>query len=385
VVPAGAARGEAPEVRVSRVPEAGLQPLAAVGSDGTLHLIYFKGDARAGDLLYVRREKGAADFGAPVRVNSESGSAAALGTIRGGQMALGKDDRIHVVWNGSGRKADGTTDHEHCPVMYSRWDAAKKAFEPARNLMTCTMLLDGGCTVAADREGRVTAAWHAVSATSKERTEAERRVYVAVSEDEGKTFGVEAPVAGDAGVCACCGMTALAEACGRVDVLFRGAASGSERGMVLLRGECAGEGQGASFTRTALQEWRIQACPMSSAGIATQASSFGAIDPRLAWETEGQVWLATLSSIEGKVSTPVAPPGEGGKRKHPRVAVNRKGETLMVWTEGTGWSKGGAVAWQVFDARNKPIDGASGRRDGVPVWSFGAAVALPDGGFEVLY
>ncbi|MBL6764105.1 MAG: hypothetical protein ISQ14_04050, partial [Verrucomicrobiae bacterium] len=41
-------------VSVQRVPEEGLQPRVAVGRDGTVHLIYFKGDARAGDVFYCR-------------------------------------------------------------------------------------------------------------------------------------------------------------------------------------------------------------------------------------------------------------------------------------------------------------------------------------------
>ena len=74
-----------PEVRLTRVPEAGLQPLVAAGADGVVHLVYYKGDPKAGDLFYVRREKGGSEFGVPVRVNSSPGSAATIGTIRGGR------------------------------------------------------------------------------------------------------------------------------------------------------------------------------------------------------------------------------------------------------------------------------------------------------------
>jgi hypothetical protein len=57
---------------------------------------------------------------------------------------------------------------------------------------------------------------------------------------------------------------------------------------------------------------------------------------------------------------------------------------LLVWTEGTGWQRGGALAWQLFDKSGKPLD-EKGRQDGVPVWSFGAAYAKEDGSFVVLY
>jgi hypothetical protein len=56
----------------------------------------------------------------------------------------------------------------------------------------------------------------------------------------------------------------------------------------------------------------------------------------------------------------------------------------LDWTEGTGWNKGGALAWQVFDKDGKPT-AERGRTDGVPVWSMAAVFARPDGGFTVLY
>ena len=71
-------------------------------------------------------------------------------------------------------------------------------------------------------------------------------------------------------------------------------------------------------------------------------------------------------------------------RKHPAVAVNSKGETLLVWTEGMGWNKGGSVAWQVFDKAGQPT-AEHGRSTGVPVWSLVAAFTRPDGRFVIVY
>jgi hypothetical protein len=67
------------------------------------------------------------------------------------------------------------------------------------------------------------------------------------------------------------------------------------------------------------------------------------------------------------------------------VVANSAGQVLLVWTEGTGWQKGGDVAWQVFDELGNPIAGGAGRAAGVPVWSFAAAYATPDGGFTIMY
>ena len=45
----------------------------------------------------------------------------------------------------------------------------------------------------------------------------------------------------------------------------------------------------------------------------------------------------------------IAPEGKAGARKHPVLAVDANGQTLLAWTEGTGWQKGGSLAWQLFD------------------------------------
>src|SRR5437763_1771887 len=76
-------------------------------------------------------------------------------------------------------------------------------------------------------------------------------------------------------------------------------------------------------------------------------------------------------------------PGEGKGRKHPRLAIAANGETLMTWTEGTGWARGGSLAWQVFDARGTPVGGKH-LESGLPAWSFGTAVPTRTG-FLIVY
>src|SRR5258706_9081265 len=90
-----------PVVTLVRVPGNGIQPEAVVDRLGVLHVLYFAGEARAGNLFYVRSSDFGVTFSPPIRVNSQAGSAIATGTIRGGQLAAGRDGRIHVAWNGS--------------------------------------------------------------------------------------------------------------------------------------------------------------------------------------------------------------------------------------------------------------------------------------------
>ena len=90
------------DVRVLRVPDGGIQPSVLVEPNGAWDILYYGGDPKNGDLFLVRSADHGKTFSPPLRVNSQAGSALALGTIRGGQMALGANGRLHVAWNGSG-------------------------------------------------------------------------------------------------------------------------------------------------------------------------------------------------------------------------------------------------------------------------------------------
>ena len=143
-----------PVISLIRIPYGGIQPQAVVGN-GTVHLLYFSGNPQAGDLFYVKSPDYGATWSAPLRVNSEPNTAIAIGTIRGGQMAIGRNGRIHVAWNGSSvLQSKGPRNPESGqtgpPMLYSRLGDSHQTFEPERSLMTRTFGLDGGGSLAAE-------------------------------------------------------------------------------------------------------------------------------------------------------------------------------------------------------------------------------------------
>jgi hypothetical protein len=359
------AAGCAQAVTLIRTPDGGIQPQVVIGDNGVRHLIYFKGEASGGDIYYVR------DGGKAIRVNSQPGSAIATGTIRGAQIALGRNGRVHVAWNGS-RTAEPKAPDGSSPMLYSRLNDAGTAFEPQRNLLHATGALDGGGTIAADSTGNVWVAWHG---RGTEKGEEHRRVYITRSRDDGKTFESDVPAwAEPTGACACCGMRAFSSGSGMLFMLYRAATEGIDRDMVLLASRDAGR----TFRGARIDKWKLNACPMSSEAAAV---SGGRIE--VAWQTEKQVYFATVDSATGAAGPRIAPPGEGS-RKFPSLAVNAQGETLLAWAEGTGWQRGGALAWQIFDRSGKPA-AAHGEAPGLPVWSFPAAFVAADGNFMIMY
>jgi hypothetical protein len=143
---------------------------------------------------------------------------------------------------------------------------------------------------------------------------------------------------------------------------------------------------GRTFKVALLHPWKIGQCAMSTAAFS------GAPQGELlaAWETQQQIYFSTLpdsAASHGAAAavTATGVPGPGGTRKHPAVAANDKGEFIVAWTEGTGWEKGGAVAWQVFDPAGHPIPRQSGRAEGLPTWSAPAAFPTPDGRFKIAF
>jgi hypothetical protein len=361
---------EIPQVGLLRTPQDGFQPQTVLDRDGALHMIYFKGDASAGDIEYVRRAADGKDFSQPIRVNSEPESAVAIGTVRGPQIAIGRNGRVYVIWFGSRAHASPP---DTIPVFFSRMNNSDRAFEPQRNLMQYATGGDGGISIAADARGAVYAVWHALGA---EPGEGHRRVYLARSTDDGKTFAREVAISPPAlGACGCCGMRAFADERGTLFILYRAAAENVHRDMTLL----ISTDHGVTFHDTTVGPWELNACPMSTAYL-----SEGGERVRAAWESAGQVYFDSVEPVSLKVTAPIAAPGESNNRKHPAVAANVNGQVLMVWTEGTGWSRGGSLAWQLFDNAGNPIS-AEGHAPGVPVWGLPSVFADRKGNFTIIY
>jgi hypothetical protein len=355
----------APDVEILKTPDGGLQPQSAVDRHGVIHLVYLYGDPAAADVAYVRKAPGDKQFSTPIRVNDQPGSAIGLGTVRGAHLALGKGGRVHVAWNGSST-AEPKTARNSAPMLYTRLKNDGTGFEPQRNLMRSGSGLDGGGAVAADPLGNVYVTWHAQGQVDGRPIEGEghRRVWIARSTDDGQTFPPEAAVSpAELGACGCCGLGALADSRGNLYLLYRSAREVVHRDIYLM----ISKDHGKTFGATCLAPWEIGACPMSTVSLTEAAGRV-----LVSWETQGQVFFAPVDMSTLKPGKTISAPGPAAKRKHPSIAGNSRGQTLLAWTEGTGWKRGGSIAWQVFDAAGRPV---SGKADAaaIPAWDFASA------------
>jgi len=353
-------------VTVVALPGGGIQPQAAIDDAGVIHVVYFTGKPAAGDLYYVKLRSNGGEASVPVRVNSIPGSALATGSVRGAQMSLGRNSRIHVAWHGSQPASDSNP--STTPVWYTR-SADGLKFVPQRAISGASEGIDGG-TVAADRSGHVAVAWHALG---NQPGEDHRTVYLTQSTDDGTTFTAAAPATSvPVGACGCCGLRAMFDRSGTLHVLYRAATGGSHRDTTWLMIEGK-----TSRPPIRVHPWDLQSCPMSTFALADTPDGLVA-----AWETAQQIYSTTLDPATGKVGEISAIPGSG-TRKHPSIAVNRAGERLIAWTEGTGWNRGGTLAWRLTDRQGKEL-AADAQAGPVPVWGLVSAIPLSNGSFVVL-
>jgi len=248
---ATAAMGEV-KVQILRVPDGGIQPQGVMDSTGDVHLVYFKGDAAGGDLFYVHAAPGKSTFSAPVRVNSVANSAVAIGSIRGAQVAMGRNGRLHVAWNPAPKLG-------LMGMQYARLKDSGDGFEEQKSIATEHSGLDGGGSVAADDGGNVYVVWHAPSRPGGK--EVDRRVWMARSIDDGQTFAVEVPCSADGtGACGCCALRAYADQTGTLFILYRSAGEMVHRDTYLLM---SGD-HGATFKSQMIEAMHMNACIMSS-------------------------------------------------------------------------------------------------------------------------
>jgi hypothetical protein len=361
-------------VSIHRLPPGAVQPQVAVDQRGIVHLIYLTGDPARADIFYTCATDHGDTWSKPLHVNSQAGSAIALGTVRGPHLAIGRNGRVHIAWMGSST-AEPKGPQETTPMLYCRLADDGSSFEAQRNVIAGHPGLDGGASIAADEAGNVFVAWHAPQRCPG--TEQDRRVWVARSIDDGKSFASEVAVSPDStGACGCCGMR-IAAANGKLFILYRGASEQINRGMYRI----VASPDLSNVQVGEIAPMKIGICVMSTAALAPSPEGVLA-----AWETGDDIFWSTFDADRASdLTTHSVPRSSRTNRKHPAIARGGAGRVLLAWTEGTGWNKGGSVGWQIFDPTGRPIANAFGRAPDLAAWGSPAVFAKPDGGFVIVY
>lgn len=358
----------ASEVIQVRLPNGALQPRAETANDGATQIVFLEGNPQACEVKLASLSRTGV-LSAPMTISSPSSQAVAMGTVRGPSLAIGKDGVRFVLWHGKNGSASGG---KGSALFFTRVDGNGNATTPPFDILDTTTALDGGASVTANARGDVWIIWHALPAGKD--GEAERRVFVRHSSDNGVTFSEPWPIKGeDMGVCGCCGLATTTDATGALYVLYRTAERTSQRGARLL----SLPPKATSVTLPVLlkkDRWDLAACPMTTAAWLPTSKGANAI-----WITEFKI-NTFGQDLEG---TNLSPTSGKAMQNHPRLARNTAGEMLLLWTEGSMWGKGGELVTQQISVNGKPL--GAPQKQPLPTWSYGACAALPDGRFAVIY
>lgn len=348
---------------IVETPNEGIQPKVSVDASGQVHLLYYVGDPAGGDLYYIRKGHDG-EFSEATRVNSIPGSAMSMGTIRGAQFTVGKEGSVHVVWNGSTESEEAES--PHLVMYYTRSTSQGDGFEPQR-VVSGEWSVDGGGAIASDSQGGIYVFWHSAPTGAEEK---DRNVFLRISRDNGHQFDEEKIISPEGkGVCACCAMQADSDDDGRVYLAYRTATDdGKSRDINLLISDDGGK----AFQSKLLERWKVASCPMSSMSFCETPEAM-----LVGWETKNRIRFTAVSKESLSNGGIISPATMSEKGKHPVFARSSNGNVLVAWTEGTGWKKGGTVAWQEYDASLKLVSETGKIPAGVSIWSFVAAYFDP--------
>lgn len=275
------------------------QPQAAIGTDGSVHLVYGIGDA----VQYCQSPDGGITFGKAMqafRVPNMS-----LGMRRGPRVVKTKNAVVVTAIGGQiGKGRDGDV------LAWRSTDDGKTWQGPVRVNDTADSAREGLHAMASGPDGSIWCVWLDLRDKKSE-------IYATVSKDDGATWEASKCVyrSPDGSVCECCHPSVIVNG-NSVHVMFRNSIGG-DRDMYVT----SSNDDGKSFTpgkKLGSGTWTLDACPMDGGMLA--ASPKGSLET--VWRRGGNVYAATGDG---------SPEVLLGKGQQPWIAATSKG-SVIVWT-----------------------------------------------------
>lgn len=310
------------------------------------------GDGRGGFYLaFIRRANGTSDvmlrhsmdgrsFSEPVRVNDKIGDA----TVRNEnppKVAVGPAGEVYVCWASETAKWKGD-------IRFARSTDRGKTFLPA-----VTLNSDAGGpptghafqSITVDRAGRIFIAW--IDERAKKASNRGAELWLATSEDNGKSFSRDRRVVSD--VCECCRTNIQIDSKGRLFLSYRTvpAIGPMHRDIVVARSTDAG----ISFKTTTVSadRWDINACPVTGPALSVDLRD----QIHVIWFTGGSekpgLYYAT-SEDNGESYSPrklLDPNQKLGKRA--QSIAQADGSILVAWDDT---QEGPVTFFGVLDPRS---------------------------------
>jgi hypothetical protein len=320
--------------RVSSVKADAAEPATAVGEDGTLYVAWVEHSGKQADVLVQRFDANGKTSRNPIRVNPQSGEATAW---RGDPptLAVSTDGTLYVGWTRTVNSPTGHADDIYLSTSHDRgetFDAPVKVNDDQRPVV------HGMHSLSVGSDGRIYIAWlderNALpvpipsSPGGHHQMEDNREVFLATSQDGGRSFGSNIRIATDA--CPCCKTAIAVSPENRVYVSWRQVLQGDFRHIATAYSDNRGE----SFSQPVIvsdDRWSIGGCPVS--GGALSAGPNGRLS--VLWYTageagpEGLYWSQSLDGGQTFAQRKLVYEGSVGGT--PSLIGGRNNQLYAVW------------------------------------------------------
>lgn len=326
---------QAEPVRVSKVGVDAAEPAVAAASDGSVYLAWVEHHADGGaDVMLAAFAATGESNGPAIRVNPTAGAA---GAWRGDPPAVSvaPDGTVYVTW--TARAESGATD-----LYLSASRDKGQSFElPAKVNDDRKPGAHGMHSLAVAADGSVFVSWldeqnGAVSnkpgKKGHKHGEANRELFVASSNDGGKTFSANRLIARE--VCPCCKTSLATAPDGRIYVSWRQVLPGNLRHIAVA----SSSDQGKTFSSPVIvsdDRWTIAGCPVSGSSL----SVFSDGTLQILWYSAGDAGPTGIyrsqSQDAGKSFAPRQLIAEGQAQGTPVLLPYLKG-AIAIWQGDLG-------------------------------------------------
>ena len=310
-----------------------LQPQAAVGARGEIHIVFGQKD---GAILHTISTDEARTFRPPVKVGALP--KLALGMRRGPRIAVA-----------GGRVVVTAISHESGELMsWTSADGGRIWSGPVKVNAAPKSAREGLHAMAASGE-RVAVAWLDLRGGSME-------LWGALSKNGGVSWEPDARIyqAPDGPICQCCAPSLAFGPRGELAAMWRNSIAGA-RDLFLALSPDGGQTFGAA-EKLGTGTWKLNACPMDGGGVTFLRGE--PAKPFTVWRRDGTLYLARPGAAEETL-------GEG---RDATVAATTRGPVL-AWQSKAGLHvRGPGEAARVLDSKG----------------SAACLAAAPDGGFAVI-
>jgi hypothetical protein len=334
-----AGRSHAQPLRISAESSDAAEPAVSSATDGSVYVAWVEHRPnREADVMLGRFDASGQSSAPPVRVNPVAGMATAW---RGDPptLAVSPQGTIYVGWT-----ARVEPDSSHATDIYlsSSQDGGRTFAAAVKVNDDRAPAVHGMHSLAISSDGRIYVAWldernvaqpHPSEKAEGHHMESNREVFIATSEDNGRTFSANQKLAVDA--CPCC-KTAIATASNhRVYVSWRQVLPGNFRHIAIA----TSTDDAKSFSKPAIvsnDQWVLAGCPVSGPALAANGDGF----VRVTWYSEGTAGATGLywteSSDGGKTFTSRNALQSGQVMGTPVLIRDKSDSYQIVWTSGNG-------------------------------------------------